>query len=95
MPLSQPIQTYRGTWDELMSRRDEIAPNAVLEVKVYQPDSSPRIDEENQTLISLLQSWREEDATDNAEEMERRDTETDALMNNLQASRLSLRGPEV
>lgn len=95
MPLSQPIQTYRGTWDELMSRRDEIAPNAVLEVKVYQPDSSPWIDEENQTLISLLQSWREEDATDNAEEMERRDTETDTLMNNLQASRLSLRGPEV
>ena len=94
MLQSQPIKTYRLTWDELMSRRSEIAPGAVLEVKVYEPEAAPQADSENQALINLLQSWREEDATDDSQELERRDAETDALMSNLQASRLSLRGPE-
>jgi len=94
MLQSQPIKTYRLTWDELMSRRSEIAPGAVLEVKVYAPEAAPQIDQENQALINLLHSWRQEDATDDPQELERRDAETDALMSNLQASRLSLRGPE-
>lgn len=93
MSLSQPIKTYRGTWDELMSRRSEIAPNAVLEVKVYQPEPAHQVDEENQALINLLRSWREEDVTDDTQELERRDAETRILMNNLQANRLSLREP--
>ena len=90
----QPIKTYRGTWDELMSHRNEIAPGAVLEVRVYEPETAPQIDQENQALIDLLRSWREEDATDDSQELERRDAETNALMTNLQASRLSLREPE-
>jgi len=94
MLQSQPIKTYRLTWDELMSRRSEIAPGAVLEVKVYAPEAAPQIDQENQALINLLHSWRQEDATDDPQELERRDAETDALMSNLQAGRLSLRGPE-
>ncbi len=94
MSLSQPIKTYRVSWDELMSRRSEIAPDAVLEVKVYQPEPALQIDEENQALINLLRSWREEDATGDLEEMERRDAETTTLMSNLQANRLSLREPE-
>lgn len=91
MSLSQPIKTYRVSWDELMSRRSEIAPDAVLEVKVYQPEPAPQIDAENQALINLLRSWREEDTTSDLQDMERRDAETTALMSNLQASRLSLR----
>jgi len=49
---------------------------------------------ENQALINLLHSWREEDATDDPQELKRRDAETNTLMSNLQASRLSLREPE-
>ena len=94
MLQSQPIKTYRVTWDELMSRRSEIAPGSVLEVRVYEPDTAPQVDQENQALINLLHSWREEDATDDVQELERRDAETNALMTNLQASRLSLREPE-
>lgn len=94
MLQSQPIRTYRVTWEELMSHRSEIAPGAVLEVSVYEPEAAPQADEENQALINLLQSWREEDATDDPQELERRDAETNALMSNLQADRLSLRGPE-
>lgn len=94
MLQSQPVKTYRVTWEELMSRRSEIAPGAVLEVSVYEPETAPRADPENQALINLLHSWREEDATDDPQELERRDAETDTLMSNLQASRLSLREPE-
>jgi len=94
MSQSQPVKTYRVTCEELMSRRSEIAPNVVLEVKVYEPEAAPQADRENQALINLLQSWQEEDAADDPQELERRDAETNALMSNLQASRLSLRGPE-
>ena len=94
MSQSQPLKTYRVTWEELMSRRSEIAPDSVLEVKVYEPEAAPQADRENQALINLLHSWREEDAADDPQELERRDAETNALMSNLQASRLSLRGPE-
>ena len=94
MLQSQPVKTYRVTWDELMRHRSEIAPDAMLEVRVYEPETTPQVDEENQALIYLLQSWREEDATDDPQELERRDAETNDLLANLQAGRLSLRGPE-
>ncbi len=94
MLQSQPTKTYWVTWDELMTYRSEIAPGAVLEVRVYEPEAVPQADEENQALINLLHSWREEDATDDPQELERRDTEANALMSNLQASRLALREPE-
>jgi hypothetical protein len=94
MLQSQPSRTYRVTWDELMRHSNEIVPGAVLEVKVFEPEHEPIVDQENQALIALLHAWREEDATDDPRELERRDTETDALMRNLQASRLSLRTPE-
>ena len=95
MIQSEPTKIYRVTWDELMSRRSEIAPGAVLEVKVYEPQTAPIVDAENQALIALLQSWREEDATDDPQELQRRDDDTSALIENLQASRLSLRESEV
>ena len=77
-----------------MSHRNEITPGAVLEVRVYEPEAAQPVDEENQALIDLLHSWREEDATNDPQELERRDVETNALMTNLQANRLSLRGSE-
>ena len=94
MSLSQPMKTYRLTWEELMSRRGEIAPDAVLEVKVYQPEVSSQVDSENQALISLIQSWREEDTAQDAQTLEHWEVEKIELMENLQASRLSLRGQE-
>ena len=94
MSLSQPMKTYRLTWDELMSRRSEIASDAVLEVKVYQPEPPTQIDGENQALINLLQAWRQEDATQDTQQLERWEAETESLMENLQANRLSLRGQE-
>lgn len=56
MNQRQPPKIYRVTWDELMSRRSEIAPGAVLEVKVYELEAAPQADPENQALINLLQS---------------------------------------
>ena len=55
----------------------------------------PVIDAENQALIDLLRSWREEDATDDPHELERRDAETQELLSSVEANRLTLRIPEV
>ncbi len=41
--------------------------------------------ERNQRAIALLRKWREEDATDDEEELERRDIENAELMRNLEA----------
>jgi hypothetical protein len=52
-------------------------------------------DEKRQKLIDTFRAWREEDATDDEEEWERRDVETQQLLQNLAANRLSLRVPEL
>ena len=70
---NQPVKIYRLTWDELMSHRNEIAPDAVLEVRVYDSEAMPKVDQENQALIALLNAWRKEDTTDDLQELERRD----------------------
>ena len=82
------------------ARQQGIDPVAAVEKLVtehlppVQADMS-QADEENQALINLLRSWREEDRTDDVQELERRDAETNDLMANLQANRLSLRRSEV
>lgn len=90
-PATQNLSRHLGGTDEPPQRN---RPDPVLEVKVYEPEAASQADRENQALINLLQSWREEDAADDPQELERRDAKTNALMSNLQASRLSLRGPE-
>lgn len=44
-------------------------------------------DAKKQALINLLRSWREEDATDDEEELERRDAELEAFKANINANR--------
>lgn len=43
-------------------------------------------DAENQAVIDLLRSWQEENATEDKEELERRDKGTQQLLHNLDAS---------
>ena len=56
-------------------------------------DAEP--DAENQRFIDLLRSWSVEDATDDEDELERRDVESSEFLRNLKANRLTLRLPEV
>ena len=35
--MAEPIKTFRGTWDEVVSHRDEIPEGAIVEVRVYVP----------------------------------------------------------
>jgi hypothetical protein len=35
--MAQPIKVYRGTLDEVLSHRNEIPPDAILELKVFEP----------------------------------------------------------
>jgi len=34
---TEPVKTFRGTWDEVVSHRDEIPEGAIVEVRVYVP----------------------------------------------------------
>jgi hypothetical protein len=80
------------------ARLNGLDPTELLKKLVtdYLPRMSPaRPDAENQALIDLLRSWRDEDATDDMQELERRDAETQEFLHNVAANRLTLRAPEL
>ncbi len=52
------------------------------------------VDQKKAEAIALLRSWRAEDATDDEEELARRDVANEELMRNLQANPVWLRTPK-
>lgn len=48
----------------------------------------PRVDDENAAAIAQLQAWRNEEATDDPEEVHRAEAELRELMQNLNRSRI-------
>lgn len=50
-------------------------------------DVSPKIDPENEAAIALLDSWQDEDYTDDADELARRDAELQELKMGINSSR--------
>ncbi len=88
MLQSQPVKTYRVTWDELMSRRSEIAPGAVLEVSVYEPETAPKVSAKNAAALAYLKQRIADDATDDPEEIRKADAEVQELMENLNRNRI-------
>lgn len=88
MLQSQPTKTFRVTWDELMSHRSEIAPNAVLEVKVYEPETTPKVSAKSAAAIAYLKQRIAEDATEDPEEIRKADAEVQELMENLNRNRI-------
>ena len=88
MNQSQPTKTYRVTWDELMSRRSEIAPGAVLEVKVYEPEDRPEVSAKNAAAIAYLKQRIAEEATNDPEEIRKANAEVNELMGNLNRNRI-------
>jgi hypothetical protein len=87
MLQAEPVKTYRLTWDELMARRSEIAPDAVLEIKVYEPEVKPQVSAKN-AAIAYLKQRIAEDATDNPKEIRQADAEVQELMENLSRNRI-------
>lgn len=67
-------------------------------VRAYLPQPKapvePVPDAENQRLIDTLRAWSEEDASDDKDELSRRDAETSEFLRNLEANRLTLRVPD-
>ena len=51
--------------------------------------------DDNREAVNLLRSWRDEDATDDEVELERRDKETEQLMQNLSRGRVSFDIPKL
>ena len=91
MSQSQPVKTYRVTWEELMSRRSEIAPDAVLEVRVYEPEAAPqaetKLTAKTDPGIALLESWIAAAPTD-PEEIRLAQAEREEFMQNLNRNRI-------
>jgi len=58
----QPSKTFRGTWDEVMAHSDEIPKTSEVELRVFEPRKQT-------ATMALMQSWLEEDATDDPEEI--------------------------
>lgn len=54
------------------------------------PQGAPVIDAENAAAIALLDSWLEEDATDDSEEIRRAEAQYEDLKRNLNANRAEL-----
>jgi len=86
--LHEPVKTYRLTWDELMSHRSEIAPDAVLEVSVYEPETPEKVSAKNAAAIAYLKQRIAEDATEDPEEIRKSDAEVQELMENLNRNRI-------
>ncbi len=91
MLQTEPTKTYRVTWDELMSRHHEIAPDAVLEVKVYEPETAPpaetKLTAETDPGIALLESWLADAPTD-PEEIRQAEAERNEFLHNLNRNRI-------
>ena len=90
MLQTEPVKTYRLTWDELMSRRSEIASDAVLEVKVYKPEAAPqaetKLTAETDPGIALLESWIAAAPTD-PEEIRQAQADRNEFLQNLNRNR--------
>ncbi len=55
---AQPSKTFRGTWDQILSHRDEIPNTSEVEVRVFGPKPA------SDPTIALLESWIAEAPTD-------------------------------
>jgi len=88
MLQTEPTKTYRGTWDELMSRRHEIAPDAVLEVKVYEPETPETVSAKNAAAIAYLKQRMAEEVTDDPEEIRQSEANLAELLHNLNRNRI-------
>lgn len=55
-----PSKTYRGTWDEILTRSSEIPKTSEFELRVFEPILSIETD----PTIALLESWIAEAPTD-------------------------------
>ena len=88
MLQTEPVKTYRVTWDELMSRRSEIAPDAMLEVSVYEPETPAQVSAKNAAAIAYLKQRIAEDAPEDPEEIRKADAEVQELIENLNRNRV-------
>ena len=64
--------------------------NALIRARLFGADQSAPPQPKHPQLAAILQSWIEEDATDESDEIEKSEEETEELLRNLQADRVDL-----
>lgn len=76
-------RVYRGTWAQILAHSNEIPQASEVELKVLGPmpvtDADP--------TIALLQSWLEEDATDDPDELRQAEEELREFQRNMNQPR--------
>lgn len=83
MTLNLSPQIEAGLYD--IAQQEGIDPVALIEkmFREYEAAHHREVRGKKREAIALLRSWRAEDATEDAEELDRRDRETSELMRNL------------
>jgi hypothetical protein len=60
----EPIKTLRGTWEQVREMSREIPASSEVEIRIYEPKRSTPT-----PTMTLLQSWLDEDATDDPDDI--------------------------
>ena len=80
LELNQPKKILRGTWDEIMAHSDEIPRTSEVELRVFEPKKQT-------ATMALMQSWLEEDATEDPEEIHTAEEELREFKRNMNLPR--------
>jgi hypothetical protein len=78
--IHQPSKTIRGTWAEIMAHSNEIPRTSEVELRVFEPKRQT-------ATMALMQSWIEEDATDDPEEIRAAEEELREFKRNMNLPR--------
>jgi hypothetical protein len=87
------LQVFEGVWEEILAHNSKQFAGRNVTVYVQLEDQPQQADSDDSTL-ALLAQWREEDATDDPDELNRRDAQTRSLLDNINRNPLALRLPE-
>ncbi len=80
LDTQQPNKTFRGRWEEILAHSDEIPKMSEVELRVFEPKKLT-------PTMALMQSWLEEDATDDPEEIRAAEEELREFKRNMNLPR--------
>jgi hypothetical protein len=90
LEIPPPITTYRGTFDEIASHKDELPPGAILELRIFTPQLDVSVMDFPPTgrAAAYLQRRLDTEATDDPEINRKADEGFEELKRNLNEERL-------
>jgi hypothetical protein len=78
--IHKPSRILRGTWEQVLAHRDDIAGASEVELRVFEPGRQT-------ATMALMRDWLEEDATDDPEELRAAEAELRDFKRNMNLPR--------